>query len=448
MIIRIYTKLMLCFMVTVLNGQNVGIGTSTPLNKLDVDGDITVRGGTVSIWPDNPSSQEGGQINLSKHGTLSNGPVGTWALDVFQNDFRILNNDVASPASEFLRVKENGNVGIATLNPGAKLDVAGDIAILEPFKFKIKNAADNENYLRYETTLDGVKLNGRDAVFITTSDPTNPTNGQDLVVRNGRVGINTNTPSLGLLHVNGFYSTNVGNFHYYALNGNGGPCCSGSVDVSIWASNRVLANEFNAYSDSRIKQIKGFSNSERDLEILNSIRITDYTLKDNIINNRVFKKLIAQQLEEVYPQSVSKTIGFIPDIYKLVKVENGLASIKNDLKKGDIIKLILPNSEETLTVLEATADNFRIDSKYNSEIFIFGKQVDDFRVVDYEAVSMLNVSATQELSKRMVELKSENERLRKIVEDSHQLNVKLVSGMKELQRQFSELETNVNIPKN
>ena len=33
------------------------------------------------------------------------------------------------------------------------------------------------------------------------------------------------------------------------------------------------------------------------------------------------------------------------------------------------------------------------------EVFVYGREVDDFRTVDYEAISMLNVSATQELFK-------------------------------------------------
>ena len=33
-------------------------------------------------------------------------------------------------------------------------------------------------------------------------------------------------------------------------------------------------------------------------------------------------------------------------------------------------------------------------------VFIYGKQVNDFHIVDYDALSMLNVSATQALIKR------------------------------------------------
>jgi hypothetical protein len=48
----------------------------------------------------------------------------------------------------------------------------------------------------------------------------------------------------------------------------------------------------------------------------------------------------------------------------------------------------------------------------NTKVFVFGKQHNDVRFVDYDAVSMLNVSATQELAKKMEALEQENSDLR------------------------------------
>ena len=33
------------------------------------------------------------------------------------------------------------------------------------------------------------------------------------------------------------------------------------------------------------------------------------------------------------------------------------------------------------------------------EVFVYGREVDDFRAVDYDSLTMLNISATQELSR-------------------------------------------------
>ncbi len=42
------------------------------------------------------------------------------------------------------------------------------------------------------------------------------------------------------------------------------------------------------------------------------------------------------------------------------------------------------------------------------KIFVFGREVNDFRSVDYEALSMLGISAIQALAKENEELKKEN----------------------------------------
>src|SRR6185295_19472653 len=72
-------------------------------------------------------------------------------------------------------------------------------------------------------------------------------------------------------------------------------------------------------------------------------------------------------------------------------------------------------------VIEVAADKFRVGSDSEGklegeQVFVFGREVDDFRSVDYDAISMLNVSATQQLKKDMDHelkaLRGENAELR------------------------------------
>lgn len=60
------------------------------------------------------------------------------------------------------------------------------------------------------------------------------------------------------------------------------------------------------------------------------------------------------------------------------------------------------------------------DPALGSEVFVYGSQVPDFRSVDYEALTTLNVSATQELHRELDQLKTENtelkDRLRRLEE--------------------------------
>jgi hypothetical protein len=317
-----------------------------------------------------------------------------------------------------------GNIGVGVI-PNAKLEVAGDIALSSPFKYKVKNAVDGDNFLMYEPTVDGLRLNGYDAVFITTTDGTNATAGQDLVVRNGRVGINTNTPSQGLLHVNGYYSDPFGNFTYYAVGPNTGNGAGTNLNTSIFATHRVVAGEFNAISDERIKNIDGLSNQDQDLATLDKIEVTDYHMIDPSHGEKPIKKAIAQQLEKVYPQAVSKSTNCIPDIYKLSECISGSINIENELIPGERIRLIFDDSEEIATVVSADANSIETNLNKTGKVFVYGREVNDFRTVDYQAISMLNVSATQALLKRIEALEKENESLKEVNEDMNTLKAEL-----------------------
>ena len=55
---------------------------------------------------------------------------------------------------------------------------------------------------------------------------------------------------------------------------------------------------------------------------------------------------------------------------------------------------------------------FSINKIVDSKIFVYGKQVDDLLSVDYDALSVLNISATQELAKKVEVLRDENQELR------------------------------------
>jgi len=123
--------------------------------------------------------------------------------------------------------------------------------------------------------------------------------------------------------------------------------------------------------------------------------------------------VIAQQVEEFYPQAVSKTTNRIPDIYQLADCKEGWINLETDLEAGDRVQLIFDNKEELATVISVNEKAFQVDLIESGSVFVYGREVDDFRTVDYEAISMLNVSATQELLKRIEALESENRKLTK-----------------------------------
>ena len=147
-----------------------------------------------------------------------------------------------------------------------------------------------------------------------------------------------------------------------------------------------------------------------------SIEVTDYTLKDVISQGgRDFKKVIAQQVEEVFPQAVNTTSNYIPNIYEVAEVTNGQVMVTAEVAVGDKIKMFKEDGSELhVNVVATNANSFTVDSDYDGQVFIYGKEVDDFRGVDYDALSMLNISATQELHRLIQDLQQENASLKEV----------------------------------
>ncbi len=92
----------------------------------------------------------------------------------------------------------------------------------------------------------------------------------------------------------------------------------------------------------------------------------------------------------------------VPDIYLKADIKDGWIKLATNLKKGERVRLIGKAANGVFEVLEVAANHFRTAFKADADtVFVYGREVKDFRSVDYEAIAMLNVSATQELNRRV-----------------------------------------------
>jgi len=189
--------------------------------------------------------------------------------------------------------------------------------------------------------------------------------------------------------------------------------------VSIYANGPVISSGFFMFSDARIKNVIGQSNRANDLNLLNKIKITDYTYIDQKAKgNKVHKKVIAQEVAQVYPEAVMLSTDVVPDIYQYAPIKGGRVEIKNNLKAGEKVQLMLGKEKKILEVLAADAEGFSVPEKWEGLTFVYGREVNDFHSVDYEALSTLNISATQELAQKVERLEAENAALRAKLQSS------------------------------
>jgi hypothetical protein len=194
--------------IFITNTGNVGIGTTTPDTKLSIIGgrlkvgegnssDGYIRLGTTegSIIGTNGgvSSNYNGLwigVNETNMNIQADTTLPSWAVDIggFDNitfqgtsdSFRVARKPAGGSYSEFMRITNNGNVGIGTTNPQNTLDVFGAI--------RMRNWAGSNNGYVWEPRTDNSYLD------LTYRNPTAVYSNIMSINYAGNVGIGTTNP--------------------------------------------------------------------------------------------------------------------------------------------------------------------------------------------------------------------------------------------------------------
>lgn len=367
---------------------DVGIGTSDPKSKLDVNGDVRVAKDKEIFFVDN------GQIRSADDNHRILFRRETYNVLELREHGHIVFSAGATAGQETNKmiIRDTGKVGIGHTDPAKTLHVNGGL--------RVENEVSVGGGYDFEVDAPGVH------------------GGRFKVKQNGSIGIGTHDPTRAKVQIEGYVASAINGFGYLNRKGASSTDKHETNNFSLWCSERVAAQEFEATSDARIKNITGRSDSAADLLTLLGIEVTDYSYKDVLTKGSgTRKKVIGQQIERVFPQAISKVTDVVPDIYQPAAIEDGWVALATDLKTGERVKLITEKGEDVHEVLEVTPDKFRVDFNHEEDqVFVFGREVRDFLTVDYDAISMLNVSATQQLKKELDQevnaLRIENEELR------------------------------------
>jgi len=264
-------------------------------------------------------------------------------------------------------------------------------------------------------------------------------NDKMYIKSDGTVGIGTNSPSYPL-HITTTATSYTGSFAFYAYTGSATTTgvSTNNTDTSIYASSRVVASEFNAFSDSRIKKNILDVN---DLSALNTLRLIqpkkyNYIDTRNKTNEPVWG-FIAQQVRSVLEHSTILIKDFIPNIFQLatksvnenneciLTVPNLITFDSNGTGKMKLIseneKTVFVTIKNKLSTTQILINEYLEENNY----FIYGEEVDNFHSLNKDAIFTITTAAVQEIDRKQINQESKIEILENKINELQQKNINL-----------------------
>ena len=329
-----------------------------------------------------------------------------------------------------MRISSNGYVGIGTTSPGALLDVNGGMRAHYNGDSSSYFGRAVIGYIGYNGWAGFAHLDNGDVhsyAFMQHSGGqtrVNAANSQDLyflvnnsikmtVKSNSRVGINTSNPSHGLLHVNGHVT--VSNFHSRFINyDNANSTTTMNRTISIYCNQHVACKEILIHSDRRIKTNIVDVPDNLALETLRNIPCKYYNYKDILHRGEETTiGFIAQEVKEVFPMAVETGPDIIPDEYRMLdnftweEINDNKYNLHCDLQdcSGVTYRFIVTNDvddendEVTIDIVGNEDNTFTFEKQY-SHVFVYGKQVEDFNILNKSKLFTVAFSALQEVDKQ------------------------------------------------
>ena len=396
-------------------GGAIGIGTTTPHAPLQFS-NASLNKKLVLFEQGNTATQ------FTGFGTYLSS-LGYQVPNVFA-DHVFLSSTGPTTNQELLRVKGTGEVGIGTSAPHAPLQLSN---ATQNRKVVLYEHADNDHQFVGFGVNAGVlryQVPGAADAHIFYAGNGNATSTELMRIKgDGTVGIGTNTPGTNArVEIVGHINKVLTNYQYYSVNGSGFSPNGGLQSYSLYTSARIWCGaEINVTSDERKKTAIASSSPAADLALVNRLRVVDYSYTDAVAKGSTrVKGFLAQEVEQVMPEAVTRNRGVVPDIYRKA------ASLRHDaqsatltislsephrLAVGDKVKLITEGEEKLVSVVSVSDDLRFTVGEWTAPadwVFVYGKEVDDLRNLDYNKIFSAGISAIQELSREVELLKKTN----------------------------------------
>ncbi len=411
-----------------------GISTNTS-NISTNTSNISTNTSNISTNSSNISTNASGITTNASGVSTNTSNISTNATGIATNVTNITaNTNKLAPITNL-----NGNIGIGesfpnkllTLHNSSRVDIKFDTGDEDHYIRK------DGNYLRFRGHDDSTilfELQNNNSVT-NNSKPSN----NICCFPSGNVGIGTSSPSYPL-EVTTTTSDDIpaaSNNKMWFVRGGGAEEGStnpayydqqdertsdyGSASISIVSSGGIWSKHaLFASSDSRIKQNITAVNDAAALQKLRDISCCYYEYIDNITKGAGQTiGFIAQQVKEHLGMAVSTKKEIIPnEMRNLENISwNGSEMTCESLSDVSGVKYRFyvsngdDDDEQMKEIIGNENNSFTLDASYTN-VFCYGKEVDDFHILDKQKLFALNFSATQELDRKVIAVQQENDVLK------------------------------------
>ena len=180
--------------------------------------------------------------------------------------------------------------------------------------------------------------------------------------------------------------------------------------VAIDAEDAILAGSYIGASDRRIKKNIRALNDHESLDILRKLDTKSYQYIDQIKKGESeVIGFIAQDVKNAIPAAVSTRKQIIPN--EMRKISASFKKTSKDKWKMMLDKALEPGtyrfkvitldekSQETLDLSTTDGKTFEVEQAYKRNVFLYGKEVDDFLTIDKQKIFAVAYSALQQVDK-------------------------------------------------
>jgi len=410
---------------------NIGIGTTNPIANLDVVGNINVSGNFKylnsnifqfsSNFDTTPFSSNLIPNNSNYINFIGNVGIGN---TITNSNFFLYGNSYIR-GTQYIQPNKDGSAMVFYFNSNNNIPqyVNNNYDIF----FKLGSISSNvvnpflSVYNRYQTPTSynsAVKIESSSGTSVLIDSGANDGIGRISFTANNFETMNMNSSIVNInncLDITGNSGTITSAGGAYFTTGlNSAILTNSSTDnvvFSLKTSDNIICGR-NSYALSDIRIKKNICDIDDNGALLKIMKIEPktYNYIDTVQrgSSNVYG-FIAQQIREVIPEAVELTSKFVPNIYKLVNI-NINKFVLDDisfLNIGDILQIYTLNSVIETNIIQINNNEIMIDKNiYDNEIFVYGKFVKDFHILDKSYLYTLNICATQQIYKDICLLSS------------------------------------------